>query len=59
MLSGVTTSDESIFTYVGLADWYSFVEGNEWQPVHVPTFPDGVTDLTETDVRTFKTLILT
>ena len=51
MFPGVTTSDESIFTYIGLADWYSFVEGSEWQPVNEPAFPDGFTDLTETEVR--------
>ena len=53
LISGVTTSEESIFTYVGLADWYSFVEGSEWQPVLQPTFPEGIVDLTEDDVSGF------
>ena len=57
-ISGVTTSEESIFTYVGLADWYSFVEGSEWQPVLEPTFPEGITDLTEDDVSVSFILLL-
>ena len=57
-ISGVTTPEESIFTYVGLADWYSFVEGSEWQPVLEPTFPEGITDLTEDDVSVSFILLL-
>ena len=42
---------------MGLADWYSFVEGSEWQPVLEPTFPEGITDLTEDDVSVLFLLL--